>query len=42
MNDLLERAVTAHGGLDRWSKLKSITLDASITGAVPSAARDQR
>jgi hypothetical protein len=34
MNELLESAVTAHGGLDRWSKVKSITVDASVTGAV--------
>jgi hypothetical protein len=34
MNELLESAVTAHGGLDRWSKVKSITVDASITGVV--------
>jgi hypothetical protein len=34
MNELLESAVTAHGGLDRWSKVKLITVDASITGAV--------
>jgi hypothetical protein len=34
MNELLESAVTAHGGLDRWSKVRSITVAASITGAV--------
>jgi hypothetical protein len=34
MNNLLESAVTAHGGLDRWNQVKSITVDASITGAV--------
>jgi hypothetical protein len=34
MNNLLETAVTAHGGLDRWNQVKSITVDASITGAV--------
>ena len=34
MNDLLETAVAAHGGLDRWNQVKSITVDASITGAV--------
>lgn len=33
MNDLLETAVAAHGGSDRWNKIKSITVDASITGA---------
>jgi hypothetical protein len=33
MNDLLESAVAAHGGLDRWNQVKSITVDASITGA---------
>jgi hypothetical protein len=34
MNNLLESAVTAHGGLDRWNQVKSITVDASITGSV--------
>jgi hypothetical protein len=34
MTELLQSAVTAHGGLDRWTKVKSITVDASITGAV--------
>ena len=34
MNGLLESAVTAHGGLDRWNQIRSITVDASITGAV--------
>jgi hypothetical protein len=34
MNDLLESAVAAHGGLDRWKQVKSITVDASITGAI--------
>ena len=34
MNDLLESAVAAHGGLDRWNEVKSITVDASITGAL--------
>jgi hypothetical protein len=34
VNDLLESAVAAHGGLDRWNEVKSITVDASITGAL--------
>src|SRR5260370_31303397 len=34
MNDLLNSAVAAHGGLDRWNQVKSITVDASITGAL--------
>jgi hypothetical protein len=34
MNDLLESAVAAHGGLDRWNQISSITVDASITGAL--------
>ncbi len=34
MNDLLETAVAAHGGLDRWNQIKSITVDASISGAL--------
>jgi hypothetical protein len=33
MNDLLETALTAHGGLDRWNEIKSITVNASISGA---------
>jgi hypothetical protein len=33
MNDLLGSAVAAHGGLDQWNQVKSITVDASITGA---------
>ena len=34
MNYLLESAVAAHGGLARWNQVKSITVDASITGAL--------
>jgi hypothetical protein len=34
MNHLLESAVAAHGGLDRWNQVKSITVDASVTGAL--------
>ena len=34
MNDLLDSAVAAHGGLDRWNQVKSITVDAAITGAL--------
>jgi hypothetical protein len=34
MNDLLESAVAAHGGLDRWKQIQSITVDASIAGAL--------
>lgn len=33
-NDLLESAVAAHGGLGRWNQVKSITVDASVTGAL--------
>jgi hypothetical protein len=33
MNDLLDSALAAHGGLDRWNQVTSITVDASITGA---------
>ena len=48
MNDLLKRAVAAHGGADRWNQVKSITVDASITGALwdvkgkPDALKDVR
>jgi hypothetical protein len=34
MDELLENAVAAHGGLDRWNQVKSIAVDASITGAL--------
>jgi len=34
MNELLNRAVKAHGGLDRWNKVNSIKVAASITGAI--------
>ena len=34
MNDLLESAVAAHGGLDRWKHVNSITVTASVTGAL--------
>jgi hypothetical protein len=33
MNDLLDTAVAAHGGLDRWNQVRSVSFDASITGA---------
>ena len=34
MNQLLELAVTAHGGLDRWNQLKSVNTSMSITGGI--------
>jgi hypothetical protein len=34
MNDLLETALSAHGGLERWSELSTIQVAASITGAI--------
>src|SRR2546422_8019325 len=34
MNDLLDSAIAAHGGLGRWNQVKSITAGASITGAL--------
>ena len=34
MNDLLKLALEAHGGLDRWNKVKAIKVAASITGAI--------
>ena len=34
MNDLLQTAVTAHGGLERWHDLNTIKVAASITGAI--------
>ncbi len=34
MNQLLDLAVMAHGGLKRWNKVKSVKVAASITGAI--------
>jgi hypothetical protein len=33
-NGLLDSAVTAHGGLERWEDIESVRLEASITGGV--------
>jgi len=34
MNDLLQLAVKAHGGLERWNQIRTITVAASLTGAI--------
>jgi hypothetical protein len=34
MSELLDLAVKAHGGLDRWNKVTAIKVAASITGAI--------
>jgi hypothetical protein len=34
MTELLDLAVKAHGGLERWNKLKTIKVAASITGGI--------
>jgi hypothetical protein len=34
MNDLLQLAVEAHGGLSRWNQLKTVKASLSITGAI--------
>jgi hypothetical protein len=34
MNELLNLAVKAHGGLERWNKVNSMKVAASITGAI--------
>jgi hypothetical protein len=34
MNELLSLAIDAHGGLDRWRKVTSVEVAASITGAI--------
>src|SRR5208282_1411890 len=34
MSELLNLAVKAHGGLDRWNKVKAIKIAASITGGI--------
>src|ERR1700679_443493 len=33
-SELLDLAVEAHGGLDRWNKVKAIKVAASITGGI--------
>jgi hypothetical protein len=33
-SELLDLAVKAHGGLDRWNKVNAIKVAASITGAI--------
>ena len=34
MNDLLQKAVDAHGGLKRWNEINSVKVAASLTGAI--------
>jgi len=34
MNDLLKKAVDAHGGLQRWNQIRTVVVPASITGAI--------
>jgi hypothetical protein len=34
MNDLLQVAVNAHGGLERWNQLETVKASVSITGAI--------
>src|SRR5271154_1465337 len=34
MNELLKLVVEAHGGLDRWNKVKAIKVAAAITGGI--------
>jgi hypothetical protein len=34
MNDLLQVAVNAHGGLERWNQLKTVKASVSITGGI--------
>src|SRR5450432_1372941 len=34
MHELLDQAVKAHGGLERWNKVTSVRVAASITGAI--------
>ena len=34
MSELLDMAIKAHGGLERWNKVNSIRVNASITGAI--------
>ncbi len=34
MSDLLKTAIDAHGGLERWNRIHSVFVKASITGAI--------
>src|ERR1700687_2768883 len=34
MNELLELAVAAHGGLDRWHSYRSVSLELSVGGVL--------
>jgi hypothetical protein len=34
MNDLLDLALKAHGGLKRWNKVQAVKMEGSITGAI--------
>ena len=34
MSDLLEQAIAAHGGLDRWNAFRNVSLDLSVGGAL--------
>jgi hypothetical protein len=34
MNELLRTAVEAHGGLERWNKVRAVRVAASVTGAI--------
>jgi hypothetical protein len=34
MNELLELALSAHGGLERWREVQTIDLKLSITGGL--------
>lgn len=41
MNNLLDTAISAHGGLERWHDLSVVTAEASITGALWSLKGQQ-
>lgn len=34
MNNLLQKAVDAHGGLKRWNEISKVRVAASLTGAI--------
>jgi hypothetical protein len=34
MSELLDFAIAAHGGMDRWRSLSSLTVSASVGGAL--------
>jgi hypothetical protein len=42
VSDQLEKAITAHGGSDRWQKLTKLTAQATIGGRLGGILNDVR